>query len=87
MKLTGSLIKEQGITFAIALVKSSLLNKSTQDIELFRKNLVPIFGPVPIILAAQDSKGRFTYHGRPDIVKFLANTNPSRIPWKEYTIS
>lgn len=86
-KFTGSIIKEKGVTFAIILVKNSFLNSSSSKIEEYRNSLLPVFGPIPIILASQDSRGTFRYHGRKDIVKFLANIDPSRIPWKEYTIN
>ncbi|MBP1998737.1 hypothetical protein [Peptostreptococcus canis] len=85
MIFTGSVIKEQGVTFAIVLVKNSFLNNSSREIEEFRNSFLPVFGQMPIILASQDSRGTFQYHGRKDIVKFLANIDPSRIPWKEYT--
>ncbi|WP_456095491.1 hypothetical protein [Peptostreptococcus sp.] len=87
MRLTGSVIKEQGVTFAIVLVKNSLFNSTSSKIEEYRKSLIPVFGPIPIVFASQDSRGTFKYHGRKDIVNFLANIDPSRIPWKEYTIN
>lgn len=87
MRFTGSVIKEQGVTFAIVIVKNSFLNSSSSNIEEFRNSLLPVFGPIPIILASQDSRGTFRYHGRKDIVNFLANIDPTRIPWKEYTIN
>lgn len=87
MRFTGSIIKEQGVTFAIVIVKNSFLNSSSSKIEEFRNSLLPVFGPIPIVFASQDSRGAFKYHGRKDIVNFLANIDPSRIPWKEYTIN
>lgn len=87
MRFDGSIIKEQGVTFAIVLVKNSFFNRTSSKIEEFRNSLLPVFGPIPIILASQDSRGTFRYHGRKDIVKFLANIDPSRIPWKEYIIN
>lgn len=85
MQIDGAVIKEQGITFAIAIVKASVLSSSNR--ESVRNGFVPLFGNIPIVLAAQDSKGRFTYSGRTDIVKFLANINPAQIPWKRYTVN
>lgn len=85
MKFDDALITEQGVTFAIAVVKPSALTSS--DRESIRNSYIPIFGNVPIILASQDSTGRFKYNGRQDIVKFLANLHPSQIPWKTYTVS
>lgn len=83
MGFDGAIIKEQGVTFAIAVVKPYVLNSpSREDI---RASFVPIFGNIPIILMAQNSHGTPTYNGRRDIVQFLANINPARIPWKHFT--
>lgn len=84
MQFEGAKITEQGVTFAIVIVKPHVLNSS--DRESFRNSFIPVFGNIPIILMAQDSKGIPTYHGRTDIVKFLASIDLSRIPWKRYTI-
>lgn len=85
MTIDGAKITEQGVTFAIAVVKPHVLN--SPDREQIRNSFISIFGNVPIILMAQNSRGVPTYHGRQDIVKFLANINPSRIPFKRYTVS
>ena len=45
---------------------------------------LPVHPNIPIILMAQNSRGIPTYDGRCDIVRFLANINPARIPWKHY---
>jgi len=86
MTFQGSLITEQGITFAIVIVKPHVLNNSIEANRL-RNSFTSVFGNAPIILMAQNNSGVPTYYGKPDIVKFLANISPSRIPWKQYTIS
>lgn len=86
MQFEGALIKEQGVTFAIVVVKSHVLDSSSES-ENARRGFQPVFPGVPIILMAQDSRGIPTYLGRPDIVKFLANVSISRIPWKKYSYS
>ena len=83
MQFDGALLKEQGITFAIVVVKPHVLN-STIECDNARRSFNPVFPGVPIILMAQNSRGIPTYQGRPDIVKFLAQVHPSRIPWKRY---
>jgi hypothetical protein len=86
MKFQGAVIKEQGITFAIVIVKKYIIdNKSeaNRTIASFKH----VFPDIPIVLMAQDFKGKPTYYGRADIVRFLAKVPLSAIPWKEYTIS
>lgn len=82
MEFDGAVIKEQGVTFAIAVVKPFVLNSSSR--EQVRSSFVPFFGNIPIILMAQNTHGIPTYNGRRDIVHFLANVHPARIPWKHY---
>jgi len=86
MKFQGALIKEQGIQFGIAVVKKHVLDNRAEAGRVsmgFRS----VFGAIPVVLMAQDVRGRPTYFGRPDIVRFLSNTPVSAIPWREYTIS
>lgn len=84
MKVQGSVIKEQGVTFAIVIVKSHVLS-STHTREEMKDSCHSLFPGMPIVLMAQDGRGVPKYWGRKDIVNFLANVDPSRIPWKEYT--
>ena len=86
MKIQGAKIKEQGVTFAIVVVKKHVVdNKFSADEAI--SNFSPIFPGLPLILAAQDHRGRFTYYGPRNIVDFLASIDARRIPWKEYTVS
>jgi len=86
MKVQGAVIKEQGVTFAIVVVKRHVIqntfqaNKTSQSYS----NLFPC---MPIILMAQNNRGTPTYYGRRDIVRFLSKVPMHAIPWKEYTFS
>jgi len=84
MKFQGAIVKEQGQTFAIVIVKSHVL-QSTHDADKARLSFAPVFPGVPVVLMAQDSRGTPTYQGRKDIVNFLARVHISQIPWKEYS--
>ncbi len=86
MKFQGALVKEQGVTFGIIIVKPHVLNSPSETASM-RGFGVRAFGPVPIILMAQDSRGVPTYLGRRDIVKFLAKVPVQAIPWREYTLN
>jgi hypothetical protein len=86
MQFDGAVIKEQGITFAIVVVKPQVLDSTSQS-ESARNSFSSVFPGVPIILMAQNSRGVPTYFGKPDIVRFLKNIHPSRIPWKRYNYS
>jgi hypothetical protein len=86
MKLQGAVIKEQGITFAIVVVKKHVVDirHKAQEAALGFSRFFP---GMPIILMAQDGRGTPTYYGRKDIVKFLSNIYLEMIPWKKYTFS
>jgi hypothetical protein len=86
MKFQGAVIKEQGVTFGIIVVKEYVLRDRTRADSLVARSQV-VFGGIPVVLMAQDYSGRPKYYGRPDIVKFLAKVPMEAIPWKEYTIS
>jgi hypothetical protein len=86
MQVEGAVLKEQGVTFAIVVVKSHVLNTNGQC-EDARSSFRSIFPGVPIILMAQNNQGTPTYQGRRDIVQFLSRVHVSQIPWKRYTIN
>ena len=86
MTFDGALVKEQGVTFAIIVVKPYVLSSPSAREEL-RNSFSDIFPNTPIILMAQDNKGVPTYQWRKDIVNFLVNIDINQIPWKEYTVS
>lgn len=83
MRITGARITEQGVSFSIIVVKPGTLNSPSRD--SVADDLPPDF-PRPVILAEQ-ANGGFQYYGRDDIVDFLANLDPSQIPWEDYEIS
>lgn len=89
MTIDGAIIREQGHKFGIIIVKPSAISMSAKAAETRAgfQSQIRDFQGIPLILAAQDSRGVFTYQGRDDIVRFLASIDPSRIPWKRYTIS
>jgi len=86
MQFEGAKITEQGITFGIVIVQSHVLN-SSQEQSGARALGTQAFGPIPIVLMAQDSRGVPTYQGRPDIVRFLSNVFVEQIPWQRYTLT
>lgn len=86
MKFQGAVIKEQGVTFAVVIVKNSVVsNRSEAD--RTTQSFHSVFPGIPVVLMAQDHRGTPTYYGRSDIARFLANVPLEAIPWKEYTVS
>lgn len=55
MEFDGAKIREQGVTFAIVVVKPYVLTSPSK--EQIRTSFIPFFGNIPIILMAQNSRG------------------------------
>lgn len=86
MQFEGAKITEQGVTFGIVIIKAHVLHSPQEQIGA-RALGRQAFGPIPIVLMAQDGQGVPTYQGRPDIVRFLSNVFVEQIPWRHYTLS
>ena len=85
MTLQGAVIRAQGVTFAVVIVRRLVIDSSSEAgraITAFQ----PVFPGLPVVLMAQDSRGTPTYYGRRDIARFLASVSLSAIPWKQYTV-
>lgn len=86
MKFQGAVIKEQGVTFAVVIVKKTVVDNRMEANSTIR-SFQSIFPGIPTVLMAQDYQGRAEYYGRQDISRFLANIPLHAIPWKEYTVN
>ena len=83
MRFQGAVVREQGVSFAVVVVRRSVMDTPSQResaIGAFR----PYFPGLPIVLMAQDLHGRPKYFGRTDIVRFLSRVPFEAIPWREY---
>jgi len=75
-----ALVKEQGVNFAVVLVNDSVIGSPSQ-----RDDLVQWWSRelgVPAVLLGER---RFRSFGRSDIVRFLRNIHPARLPWRRMT--
>lgn len=86
MQIEGAVLREQGVTFAIVVVKRHVVDNRTEAQSAIR-SFGSVFPGMPILLMGQDSSGRAKYFGRPDIARFMSNVSASRVPWKRYTLN
>ncbi|ESQ83007.1 hypothetical protein [Asticcacaulis benevestitus] len=86
MQFDGAVIREQGITFAVVIVKNHVLQNSSEAQGAIQ-SFSATFPGMPIVLMAQDSRGTPTYFGRRDISQFMARVPMRAIPWKRYTLN
>lgn len=85
MTFEGAVIREQGVTFAVVVVKRHVIDGGTEASRAIAA-FQPAFPGLPVVLMAQDAWGTPTYYGRQDIARFLASVPLESIPWKQYTI-
>lgn len=86
MQFDGAVIREQGVTFAVVVVKKHVVD-SPGEAQRAARSFAPAFPGLPVVLMGQDTRGTPTYFGRRDIASFLARISPSRIPWRHYTLN
>lgn len=85
MQIEGAVIREQGVTFAVVVVKREVLDSSSRSQDAIR-SFMPVFPGMPVVLMAQDHGGVPVYYGRPDISRFMASMPMHRVPWRRYDI-
>jgi hypothetical protein len=86
MKVQAALVKEQGVTFAVIVVKQHVVASVAQAQEAIA-GFSRFWPSTPIVLMSQDGRGRPTYRGRPDIVRFLAKVPFQLLPWREWEVA
>ena len=86
IKVHGAVIIEQGVTFAIVVVKPHVTQYTARAVS-FRREIAPFFPNMHIILMSQDRDGKPRYYGRKDIVYFFTRVNGEKIPCNKYLIS
>jgi hypothetical protein len=86
MQIEGAVIREQGVTFAIVIVKPHVI-QNTCEADRTIAAFSPVFPSLPVILMGQDHRGVPTYYGRRDISSFMASVPPHAIPWRRYEVN
>lgn len=77
-----ALIREQGISFAVALVKDSVLEFPSQRADAVTELSLRL--GVPVVLLGERHYRTF---GREDLVRWLRAYHPSQLPWRRMTLA
>jgi hypothetical protein len=85
MQIDAALVKEQGVTFAVVVVKPTVLTSHRRD--QIASAYSAHWSGVPVVLMAQDSRGEPKYYGRRDIVDFLASVRFESLPWRKWSLN
>jgi len=86
MDFEGAIIREQGVKFAVVIVKPYVLNARSEADNAIHA-FAPVFGGLPVVLMAQDGRGRPTFYGRPDITRFMAGVPLGAVRWQRFTVN
>jgi len=86
VQIDGAIIREQGVTFAVVVVKREVVENSSRAQDAII-SFMPAFPGMPVVLMAQDHRGVPTYFGRRDISRFMASVPLRAIPWRQYSIN
>lgn len=84
MKMQAAVVKEQGVTFAVVMVRQEVTMYSVRAIKA-RNELSRVF-KVPVILLSFDNNNQPHYYGRKDIVEFLKSIRVEQIPFRQYDL-
>lgn len=77
-----ALVREQGVSFGVVSVRDSVLSSPSERDKVVRAWSLELGIPA-VLIGARDHR----LYGRRDIVRFLANVHPSRLPWRRMTLA
>jgi hypothetical protein len=86
MQFDGAVIREQGVTFAVVIVRKHVVDSQAEARDAIA-GFAPAFGGIPVVLMAQDAHGRPEYYGRTDLARFMASVPLAAVPWKRYSLN
>jgi hypothetical protein len=71
-----ALVREQSVEFAVILVKDSVIESPSIRDDLIASFMAQLQGRPVVLLGEQ----RYRTYGRQDVVRWMANIHPSRLP-------
>jgi hypothetical protein len=77
-----ALVREQGVEFGVVVVQDHVIDSPTERDNLLNWWTAELGRPVAL-LGGQ----RHRSFGRRDIVDWLRNVHPSRLPWRQMTVN
>lgn len=84
MTVEGAIINKQGVTFGVLVVDRHELDDRTRRHQCRREG-ESVWGPMPIVLMAQDARGAPTYEGPEDLSRFVAALPFSQLPIRRWS--
>lgn len=82
-QLHAALVREQNVTFAVAMMKDHVLNNPTMADQQIQAVASALGCSLVVLLGERNRKLR---GNRKDVVDFVSRIDPARLPWKRYTV-
>ncbi|MCA0848352.1 hypothetical protein [Salipiger thiooxidans] len=82
-QMTAALVREQGVTFAVVIVKNHVLNSPASADQMIRAASMALGCPLVVLMGETNQRLR---GNRRDVVNFVSKIHPSRLPWKKWNI-
>jgi hypothetical protein len=86
MDVVGSVMTEQGVTFAVVQVQGYKV-ETPQEAEETIQAYAPLFPGLPVVVMAVGAAGRpTTFWGRDDLANFMSGVHPASLAWRVYRL-
>jgi len=82
-QLHAALVREQNVTFAVAMMKDHVLNNPSIADQQIQAVAAALGCPLVVLMGERNRKLR---GNRKDVIDFVARIDPSQLPWRKYTV-
>ena len=83
-QLTAALVREQGVTFAVAMMKDHVLNDPNLSSQMIRSVGAALGCSLVVLMGERNRRLR---GNRNDVVQFVSRTDPARLPWRKWSVN
>jgi hypothetical protein len=86
MDVVGSVMTEQGISFAVVQVHSYTV-ETPAEAEDAIQSYAKLFPGLPVVLMAVGGERSPTYWGRSDLANYMAHVPSKNVPWRRFSFA
>jgi hypothetical protein len=84
MDVVGSVITEQGISFAVVQIPGFMVETQTEADDAIR-SYGKLFPGLPVVLMVVGRERSPTYWGRSDLANYMASVPSKYVPWQRFS--
>jgi hypothetical protein len=86
MDVVGSVMTEQGISFAVVQVHSYTVETQAEAEDAIH-SYSKLFPGLPVVLMAVGGERSPTYWGRQDLANYMAHVPSKHVPWRRFSFA